>query len=84
MAIDFAFTEEHEELRATVRAFLEEKSDEEAVRTQMATDQGYDTAVWQQLAEQLAVYTQPAVQQWCVSIRTTRRLSRPPSRPEHT
>ena len=38
MAIDFTFTDEHEELRTTVRAFLREKSDEQAVREHMATE----------------------------------------------
>jgi alkylation response protein AidB-like acyl-CoA dehydrogenase len=55
MAIDFSFTEEHEELRATVRAFLDSHSDEAAVREQMASERGYDPAVWQQLAEQLGL-----------------------------
>ena len=31
MATNFSFSEEHDELRATIRAFLEEKSDEQAV-----------------------------------------------------
>ena len=52
---DFTFTEEHDELRATIRAFLAEHSDELAVRAQMATDRGYDPAVWTQLAEQLGL-----------------------------
>jgi alkylation response protein AidB-like acyl-CoA dehydrogenase len=55
MAIDFSFTDEHEELRATVRAFLETHSDEAAVREQMATERGYDPEVWRQLAEQMGV-----------------------------
>jgi alkylation response protein AidB-like acyl-CoA dehydrogenase len=55
MALDFAFTEEHDELRATIRAFLAEHSDEAAVRAQMATDRGYDPEVWTLLAEQLGL-----------------------------
>src|SRR4029450_10528560 len=55
MALDFAFTEEHDELRATIRAFLAEHSDEAAVRAQMATDRGYDPEVWPLLAEQLGL-----------------------------
>jgi len=55
MALDFSFTDEHEELRATVRAFLQAKSDEAAVREQMATERGYDPAVWEQMAEQLGL-----------------------------
>lgn len=53
--MNFAFTEEQEELRSTVRAFLENKSSEEAVREQMETEQGYDTAVWQQMGEQMGL-----------------------------
>jgi alkylation response protein AidB-like acyl-CoA dehydrogenase len=55
MATDFSFTDEHEELRATVRAFLESHSDEAAVREQMATERGYSPEVWQQLAEQMGL-----------------------------
>jgi alkylation response protein AidB-like acyl-CoA dehydrogenase len=53
--MNFAFTEEQDELRSTVRAFLESKSSEEAVREQMETDAGYDTAVWTQMAEQMGL-----------------------------
>ena len=55
MALDFTFTEEHDELRATIRAFLAEHSDELAVRAQMATERGYDPEVWTLLAEQLGL-----------------------------
>ena len=53
--MNFAFTDEQEELRKTVRAFLEAKSPESAVREQMETDSGYDTAVWGQMGEQLGL-----------------------------
>ncbi len=53
--MNFAFTEEQEELRKTVRAFLEAKSPETAVREQMETDNGYDAAVWSQMGEQLGL-----------------------------
>ncbi len=53
--MNFAFTEEQEELRRTVRAFLEAKSSEEAVRELMETEQGYDEAVWSQMAEQMGL-----------------------------
>ena len=53
--MNFAFTEEQEELRNTVRAFLENKSSEEAVREQMETEHGYDPAVWQQMGEQMGL-----------------------------
>ena len=53
--MDFAFTEEHEELRQTVRRFLEGKSDEAAVRALMTTERGYSEEVWTQMAEQMAL-----------------------------
>ncbi len=53
--MNFAFTEEQEELRNTIRAFLENKSAEDAVREQMETDQGYDPEVWSQMAEQMGL-----------------------------
>jgi alkylation response protein AidB-like acyl-CoA dehydrogenase len=53
--MNFAFTEEQEELRKTVRAFLEAKSAEEAVREQMETERGYDPAVWGQMGEQMGL-----------------------------
>jgi alkylation response protein AidB-like acyl-CoA dehydrogenase len=53
--MNFAFTEEQEELRKTVRAFLDAKSPESAVREQMETERGYDEAVWSQMAEQMGL-----------------------------
>ena len=53
--MNFAFTEEQEQLRQFVRSFLEDKSPETAVREQMETDDGYDQAVWSQMAEQLGL-----------------------------
>ncbi len=53
--MNFAFTEEQEELRKTVRQFLEAKSSEAAVREQMETDAGFDAAVWSQMAEQMGL-----------------------------
>ena len=53
--MNFAFTEEQEELRRTVRAFLEQKSPETEVRRLMETSEGYDPAVWQQMAGQLGL-----------------------------
>ena len=54
-AMNFAFTEEQDELRRTVRAFLDSKSPESAVREQMETEDGYDPAVWSQMAEQMGL-----------------------------
>src|SRR5688572_22848292 len=53
--MNFAFSEEQEELRRTVRAFLDQKSPETEVRRLMETEQGYDEAVWKQMGEQLGL-----------------------------
>ena len=53
--MNFAFSDEQEQLREFVRSFLEEKSDEAAVREQMETEQGFDSDVWQQMCDQLAL-----------------------------
>jgi alkylation response protein AidB-like acyl-CoA dehydrogenase len=53
--VNFAFSEEQEELRKVVKDFLNAKSDEAAVRELMDTEDGYDTAVWTQMAEQMGL-----------------------------
>jgi len=53
--MNFAFSEEQEELRTAVRRFLQEKSPETEVRRLMETEEGYDPAVWSQMAEQLGL-----------------------------
>src|ERR1019366_10697061 len=53
--MNFGFSEEQEELRRLVRRFLEEKSPETEVRRLMATAEGYDEAVWRQMADQLGL-----------------------------
>ena len=53
--MNFAFTDEQDELRKIVRSFLEAKSPESAVREQMETERGYDEAVWSQMAEQMGL-----------------------------
>jgi alkylation response protein AidB-like acyl-CoA dehydrogenase len=53
--MNFAFSDEQEELRAAVRRFLTEKSPETEVRRLMDTTEGYDPAVWSQMAEQLGL-----------------------------
>ena len=55
VAMNFAFTDEQDELRKIVRSFLEAKSPESAVREQMETERGYDEAVWSQMAEQMGL-----------------------------
>jgi alkylation response protein AidB-like acyl-CoA dehydrogenase len=53
--MNFAFSEEQEELRKTVRSFLESKSPETEVRRLMDTEDGYDPAVWSQMGEQMGL-----------------------------
>ena len=53
--MNFAFSEEQEELRKAVRRFLAEKSPETEVRRLMETTEGYDPAVWSQMADQLGL-----------------------------
>ena len=53
--MNFAFSEEQEELRKAVRRFLDDKSSEAEVRRLMDTTDGYDPAVWKQMAEQLGL-----------------------------
>ena len=53
--MNFAFNDEQEELRKTVRQFLEAKSSEAAVREQMDTEAGFDAAVWSQMGEQMGL-----------------------------
>ncbi|MFI5954571.1 acyl-CoA dehydrogenase family protein [Cryptosporangium sp. NPDC051539] len=49
------FSPEQEELRATVKTFLDRNSAEDAVRRLMETDDGYDPAVWHQMGNQLGL-----------------------------
>lgn len=53
--MDFQFTAEHDELRQTVRKFLNDKSTEAAVRKTMVTDSGFDPDVWSQMSEQMGL-----------------------------
>jgi alkylation response protein AidB-like acyl-CoA dehydrogenase len=53
--MNFAFSEEQDELRRSVRRFLQEKSPEAEVRRLMETTEGYDPAVWSQMADQLGL-----------------------------
>ncbi len=55
ISMNFAFSEEQEQLRASVRKFLEDKSPESEVRRLMETDEGYDPAVWTQMGQQLGL-----------------------------
>lgn len=53
--MNFGYSDEQEELRAVVRRFLAERSPESEVRRLMATDEGYDPAVWAEMASDLAL-----------------------------
>ncbi|WP_207841631.1 acyl-CoA dehydrogenase family protein [Williamsia soli] len=44
------FSEEHASLRASLKSLLAQRSSESEVRRLMATDEGYDSGLWQQLA----------------------------------
>ncbi|MCH2171773.1 acyl-CoA/acyl-ACP dehydrogenase [Myxococcota bacterium] len=53
--MNLTFTEEQDELRATVRQFFADKSDEQAVRAHMNLPSGYDGDLWTQMAEQIGL-----------------------------
>jgi alkylation response protein AidB-like acyl-CoA dehydrogenase len=53
--MNFAFSEEQDELRRVVRRFLEQNSSEAEVRRLMDTTVGYDPLVWSQMAHQLGL-----------------------------
>ena len=53
--MNFGFSEEQEELRKMVKRFLDDKSPETEVRRLMATSEGYDPAVWSQMADEVAL-----------------------------
>jgi alkylation response protein AidB-like acyl-CoA dehydrogenase len=53
--MNFAFSEEQEELRRSVRRFFEDRSPMTEVRRLMDTEEGFDRAVWQQMATQLGL-----------------------------
>ena len=53
--MDFAFSDEQEEFRNTLRRFFEEKAPSTEVRRLMETSEGYDPGVWKQMAEELGL-----------------------------
>ncbi|RAY16268.1 acyl-CoA dehydrogenase [Actinomadura craniellae] len=53
--MDFAFDDEQEELRRTVRGFLRDHSPEPEVRRLMATEDGHDPRTWARLAGELGL-----------------------------
>jgi alkylation response protein AidB-like acyl-CoA dehydrogenase len=53
--MELAFSEEQQELAATVRSLLAKRADSAAVREAMASESGYDEQLWQTLCEQIGV-----------------------------
>jgi alkylation response protein AidB-like acyl-CoA dehydrogenase len=53
--VDFAFSDEQEELRRTVRAFLGKASPETEMRRLMETPEGFDRAVWHRMGTELGL-----------------------------
>ncbi|QQM38707.1 acyl-CoA dehydrogenase family protein [Streptomyces liliifuscus] len=53
--MDFAFSEEQEELRRTVRAFLADTSPETETRRLMETPRGFDRALWRRMGTELGL-----------------------------
>jgi len=51
--MDFAFTDEQQMIRDTAESFLSEVSTSEAVRAAMATEQGYDSALWERVCQEM-------------------------------
>ena len=53
--MDFAFSQEQDEFREMLRRFLEQSSPSSEVRRLMETTQGYDAALWKQMADELGL-----------------------------
>ena len=51
--MDFAFTEEQEQLREAARGFLAAHAGSESVRRAMQTESGFDPDVWKRIAGEL-------------------------------
>jgi alkylation response protein AidB-like acyl-CoA dehydrogenase len=53
--VSIAFTQEHDNLRESVRRFLEQRSTTQDIRRLMESEDTYDPAVWKQLAQQMGL-----------------------------
>ncbi|MER7926095.1 acyl-CoA dehydrogenase family protein [Streptomyces sp. NPDC096057] len=53
--MDFAFSEEQDQLRRTVRAFLADTSPETETRRLMETPEGFDRALWRRMGGELGL-----------------------------
>lgn len=51
--MEFSFTEEQQMIRETAASFLAEVSSSEAVRRAMATETGYEDALWSRITEEM-------------------------------
>ena len=51
--MDFAFTEEQQMIRESAESFLADLSGSEAIRQAMATEQGYDAALWTRICSEM-------------------------------
>ncbi len=51
--MDFVFTEEQQMIRDTAQSFLAEVSTSESVRKAMASEQGFDPALWQRICTEM-------------------------------
>ena len=53
--MDFAFSSDQDEFRASLRRFLADKAPLAQVRASSATELGYDVALWRQMSDQLGL-----------------------------
>jgi alkylation response protein AidB-like acyl-CoA dehydrogenase len=53
--MQFSFSDEQEAFREVLRRFFEDKSSTADVRRLMASDEGYDSAVWRQMSDDLGL-----------------------------
>jgi alkylation response protein AidB-like acyl-CoA dehydrogenase len=53
--MEFALSEEQQELATTIRSLLDKNADSAAVRAAMASESGYDEDLWRTLCEQIGV-----------------------------
>jgi len=53
--VNFAFSEEQDQLREAVGKFMESKSPSAEVRRLMETTEGFDPAIWKQMAQELGL-----------------------------
>jgi alkylation response protein AidB-like acyl-CoA dehydrogenase len=52
-AMEFAFSDEQEMIRASAEGFLADVSDSAAVRAAMVSERGFDEALWQRLCQEM-------------------------------